>query len=276
MADEADAGQALVNLVAAAAYPTGTGNPSALGSPARIFRGWPLPADLDADIKAGRIAISIFGQNGTERNVSRFPTDWVTLTPPVHTLTATVAGRTVTIGGTVQSPQNVAIILGDDPATSIKVIYPVQPGDTLTAIATGLVTLLTAAGVTASNVGAVITLPATAIITAKIGGYGTICRELKRQERLFVITLWCSTPAQRDQAAPIIDLALVKPENLLFADGTVGRLMYERTMVLDEKQTLNIYRRDLVYRVEYATIETQAGTEILANILNVTKAPNPT
>ena len=34
---------------------------------------------LDADLAAGRIAISIFGQNGTERNTSRFNTDWQTL-----------------------------------------------------------------------------------------------------------------------------------------------------------------------------------------------------
>jgi hypothetical protein len=235
-----------------------------------IQRGWPVPGSLDAALAAGKITISIFGQNGTEKNTSRFQPDWVTLTPPAHTLTAVVAGRTVTIGGTVVSPQNVAVILGDNPAAAIAAIYPVQPSDTLTTIATGLAALLVAAGVTATSSGPVLTLPTTAIISTKIGGYGTVVRELKRQERCFTITLWCSTPAQRDQASPIIDLALVRPENLLFADGTTGRLCYERTLVLDEKQTLAIYRRDIVYRVEYPTIESAAGTEILTNVLNVT------
>lgn len=273
MADESDVGQALVALVTAAAYPNGTGQASALGAPARIFRGWVLPADLDADLAAGRIAISIFGQNGTERNTSRFSLDWQTLTPPVHTLTAIVAGNTVTIGGAVASPQNVAILLGDNPATAKIAIYPVQPSDTLATIATGLAAILAMAGVVATSSGPVVTLPASSIINTRVGGYGTIARELKRQERSFMITLWCSTPAQRDQASPIIDIALIKPENLLFADGTVGRLAYERTLVNDEKQTLQIYRRDIVYRVEYPTIETQAGTEILTNILNVTQKP---
>lgn len=270
MADESDVGSALVALVAAAAYPTGTGNPSALGSPAMIQRGWPVPASLDAALAAGKITISVFSQNGSERNVTRFPTDWVTLTPAVHTLTAAVAGNTVTIGGTVASPQNVLISVGDFPATMKTVVYAVQPGDSLTSIATGLAALLVAAGVAATSSGPVVTLPATAIITTKIGGYGTVVRELKRQERSFTVTLWCSTPAQRDVAGPVIDLALVKPENLLFADGTIGRLMYERTMILDEKETIGIYRRDIVYRVEYPTIEIAAGTEILRNIVNVT------
>lgn len=273
MADESDVGNALVALVTAAAYPNGTGQASALGSPATVQRGWPVPKDLDTALKAGRIVISIFGQNGTERNTSRFSLDWQTLAPPVHTLTAAVAGNTVTIGGTIASPQNVAIILGDNPATAKIAIYPVQPSDTLTTIATGLAAILTMAGVTASSSGPVITLPAASIINTRIGGYGTVCRELKRQERSFMITLWCSTPAQRDQASPIIDVALIKPEYLLFADGTVGRLVYERTLILDEKQILQIYRRDIVYRVEYPTIETQAGTEILTNILNVTQKP---
>jgi hypothetical protein len=270
MADEADAGNALVALIAAAVYPNGTSQPSALGAPASIMRGWPVPTVLDQAMSIGQVVISVFGQNGTEKNVTRFSRDWAQLIPAVETVTTTVVDNVLMLGGTVQTPQNVAVIVGDYPPSKISAIYPVQPGDTLATIATGIASLLTAQGVTVSTAGPVLTFAPNARVVARAGGYGTIVRELKRQERCFTITVWCNSPAQRDQVSPIIDIALARPENLRFADGTVGRLLYERTLVLDERQTVEIYRRDIQYRVEYPTIETQDATKILVVETDIT------
>ncbi|MEW9304550.1 hypothetical protein [Labrys neptuniae] len=270
MADEADAGNALVALIAAAVYPNGTSQPSPLGAPASIMRGWPVPAVLDQAMSTGQVVISVFGQNGTEKNVTRFSRDWAQLIPAVETVTTTVVDNVLTLGGAVQTPQNVAVIVGDYPPSKISAIYPVQPGDTVATIATGLATLLTAQGVSVSTAGPVLTFAPNVRVVAHAGGYGTIVRELKRQERCFTITVWCNSPAQRDQVSPIVDIALARPENLRFADGTVGRLLYERTLILDERQTVEIYRRDIQYRVEYPTIETQDATKILVVETDIT------
>lgn len=265
MADESDAGNALVALLTQAFYPNGTGVESLLGYPATIGRGWPTPAALKKQRETQQVIISVFGQNATERNVTRFSRDWKQLTEAIETVTATLVGNVMTFGGDTSKPQNVMILVGSlsEAVTRLSAVYAVQPGDTLTTIATALAGLLTGLGVVVSSAGPTLTFANTSTVEARIGGWASVAREIKRQERRFQITAWCKTPAQRDQVSPIIDLALSIPSFIRYADGTVGRILYERTMVLDEKQTLEIYRRDFIYCLEYPTIETKQATKIL-------------
>ena len=61
-------------------------------------------------------------------------------------------------------------------------------------------------------------------------------------------------PATRDTAATAIDQALSSQHFLTLADGTTGRLTYVGTTVFDQSQNARLYRRDLNYNVEYATV----------------------
>lgn len=273
MADESDVGNALVALIAQACYPTGLNNASAVGFPVTVQRGWPVPGAVDAALARGQVIVSIYGDNGSETNVTRFDRQWIPIYYPDHTLAVTISTTTVTISGTVASPQNVRIAVGTHRETQKVAIYAVQPTDTLTSIATGLAALLVTAGVAATSSGAVVTLPSTAngAVDASVGGYGTLARELKRQQRTFSICNWCKSPAQRDAVAPVLDIALSRLDWLSLADGSSGRLIYQRTLVLDEKQKLQIYRRDLQYRIEYATIETVQAPEVLQPVVTVTR-----
>ncbi|MFD2271408.1 hypothetical protein ACFS07_10410 [Undibacterium arcticum] len=148
-------------------------------------------------------------------------------------------------------------------------IYAVQVADTLTSIATALATLIVAGIPGAGSAGAVITLPATARINAvRVGVTGTSIREIRRQERLFQISVWADTPAHRDAIAPAIDVVLAITQFMTLVDQSTARMTYKSSPVSDEFQKDKLYRRDLFYTVEYATTQIETDTQITQEQLN--------
>ena len=269
MADVADVMNALVALVDQTLYPNGSSSPSLTGATFRIYPGEPLPGQLDADIAAGTVNVSVFPLLG-EINTTRFPADWQESTPPAVTLAAAVAGTTVTLSGTVSSPQNVALLVDGK-----SYVYAVAASDTLATIATALAALVNA-DQPASAAGAVVSVPNSHRIVARLGGVGTSIRELKRQLRRFRISFWCADPNTRNAAAAPVDVALAATHFLTLADGSAGRLVYHASPLIDTAETLAIYRRDLVYSVEYPTTQTESDTEIIVIEENVAAGPAPT
>lgn len=260
MADLIDVENVLVSLIAAAVYLNGTGSASIANADIRVFAGWPISANLDADIAAGKINISVYSTL-IERNTTRYSKDWQQQSAPVQTLTLTIAGQTVTVGGTVSTPQNVMLMVNRAPY-----VYAVQAGDTLTSIATALSTLVAGA----SNVGAVITLPGTANLSAaRVGASGTSIREIRRQERVFQIVIWAPSQASRDLVAAAVDVTLAGMEFISLPDQSLGRIIYRGSPMTDGLQKVGIYRRDLNYSVEYATTQTKVDTQITQEQLNV-------
>ena len=93
MADISDCEQALLSFLTQIAYPLGTANPSAvvdsIGNPhaVQLYRGWPVPEQLDADMTAGIVDVSIFATR-VEQNVTRYGLDYDEVLPfPSPTLT---------------------------------------------------------------------------------------------------------------------------------------------------------------------------------------------
>ena len=72
MADESDVETTLATLITAQIYPQGTNAPSALGPLVRIYRGWPNPTALNADLAAGIINISLSANPAHHRNTTRY------------------------------------------------------------------------------------------------------------------------------------------------------------------------------------------------------------
>ena len=268
MADLSDVANALVTLAAAIAYPNGTSQPSIIATDVRVYVGWPIPAQLDADLVANKVHVSIFPMPGMERVVSSAFGDWTAPTPPANTITLTGAGQTVTVGGTVSTPQNAALVVDGKPY-----VYAMQAGDTLASIATALAALVSA-DQTATAAGAVVTIPNAKYISPRVGGVGTSQRETLRIEQTFMITTWAPSPTLRDPLASKINSALSGTTHLLLSDQQGATLRYRRSNQDDGSQKAGLFRRDLVYAVEYSIYDTETDYQITATIENVSAGPS--
>ena len=99
-------------------------------------------------------------------------------------------------------------------------------------------------------------------LAAAVGAGGILWRETKRQAKVFQISLWCIDDPTRIALANVVDPALSGVDFLTLPDGTVGRMIYLSTMDNDAPQKERLFRRDLLYTIEYPTIQTQAATAV--------------
>jgi hypothetical protein len=297
MSDISDVEAALLALLTQTAYPNGTSSPSAIldanNKPhaVQLYRGWPVPDQLDADMTAGTVDVSIFPMR-VELNVTRYGLDYELVCPfPTPTLTLTASngtggslllegggdlllegggsfelegsGITLTVGGEPSVPQNVAAIVN-----GIGYSYGVQANDTLNSIATGLAALININTPATSN-GPVISIPTAYRVSPRIGVVGTAIQEVARQKRNVMISLWCSSPDIRDNAAKLFDPILKSTNFLSMPDGTKCRLIYVSSPVTDQLEKEAIYRRDLIYSCEYGTIITIPAPTVTIEEINI-------
>ena len=270
MASPTDICTAIVNLIVATVYPNGTGQASVAGVGIKAFMGWPMPAELDADLAAGNAMVSVYPR-AEEHNTTRYLPREADVTVQTPTLTLTVSGQTVTVGGTSPSsgnPHNLAVI-----ANGVPYVHQPAAGATLASMAAALAALINVDIPGTTSLGAVLTLPAAARIAgARVGVTGTSVREWRRQERSFQIVVWAPTPTIRDAISNPLDVALAKTPFLTMPDGIAARLTYQRSPFTDALEKTAIFRRDLFYLVEFATTETQTLTQIVAEELDVSAA----
>jgi hypothetical protein len=67
------------------------------------------------------------------------------------------------------------------------------------------------------------------------------------------VTAWCPDPATRDAVGGAVDSAMSGIDFIGLADGTSGRLRYLSTVVSDRWEDATLYRRELIYTVDYPT-----------------------
>jgi hypothetical protein len=253
-------------LVEQAVYPNSTSQPSVAGVQVTIEEGWPISTQLDQDIAAGNAHVSVFPTN-KERVVTKFERVYQpnTLTPA--TLTATVAGQTVTIGGTVTVPQAVMVIVNGQAPQGYG--YQVLITDTLDSIAAGIAALISGA----SAVGAVITIPSAFDLVARIATQYTASEELSRQDREFIISVWAPTPNIRYLLGSAIDIVFKQNYRIVLSDNYFGQIFYDHVEEVDMLEQQLIYRRNLFYTIQYPTTLTTTYTTITDpyTILNVVK-----
>jgi len=257
MADQADVENVLVTLTAAALYPNGTGEASAPGPTCRVYRGWPNPSALDADLAAGRINVTVFPVEMRIRNTTRYPAEWTGADVVTPTLTVSVTGNSATFGGTADVGQLAGILI--DGRTYV---YRTQPGDSPPLVAANLAALIRADRI-ALVTQASLFVPGAGIFLARTVADGGVLMELRRQLQIFRITSWCPDPASRDSAAATIDAAFAAMTFIDLPDGSQGRLLYVGSAVFDQSQDSALYRRDLLYSIEYATTTTSTQPAML-------------
>lgn len=255
MADQSDVETALVSAIAAAVYPNGNSAPSAIGqhaTPCRIYRGWPIAAALSADLADGVINVSVFPA-GPPRDTTRFPTRWTVTSDISPTLSVLVRQNIVTFTGVPATGQMVGLAVNGTTFT-----YLVQGGDTAALIAASLASQLSAAGYLAQYANAILTVPGASSLLARVEQAQSAFRETRRQTQSFRVSCWCPDPLSRDAAARTIDTAIADISFLTLADGTSARITLEGGATIDQMENAHLYRRDLIYGADYATIITAA------------------
>jgi hypothetical protein len=251
MADQSDVEVTLVNVASAALYPNGTGEVSVPGPDCRIYRGWPNSAALDADLAAAKINVTVFPTGDPGRTTTRYAEQWMG-EPVQPTLTAIVDGTSVTFGGSADIGQ-IAGILAD----GVSYAYRTRAGDTPQSVAANLAAMARGNSIVRLSY-STLTIAGAGDLLARVVADAPVQNEVRRQEQGFRITCWCPTPATRDAAAAAIDQALSSQRFITLSDGTSGRLTYVGTTVFDQSQNARLYRRDLNYNVEYATVVSSA------------------
>lgn len=257
MADVSDVEEAIADACAAALQMTSAGLSAPLGLSCRVTREWPNDFELQQDLDARTINITVTSLPGMSRETTRYPEQWKPLSLPVVTISGAVTGNTVTLSSSATPipVQLVGIRLGG--ITGTPCVYQTTADDTPASIAAALAALVPGA----SSSGSMLTAPTEPLF--RVAGFAPMFRELRRQRQSFKAAVWAPDGASRDAACSLVDQALAGIHFLTLSDRTAGRLQYEGSYVMDASEKDGLWRRDLRYSVEYATTQTMSAPAML-------------
>ncbi len=262
MADLSDVEQTFANTVVSSLYPEGTTKSSAIGTLCRVYRGWPNPATLNADLNAGAVNVTIDAVNDSGKTTTRYLSEW-TSDVAVPGVSATTTASSISILGNPTEGDLVGALVDGLPFA-----YRVQSGDTPFLVASNLNALIQTMRI-AGVKGNIITIPGANSIVVRVVRDGTASLESRRQEKDLRITCWCSSPPIRDAVAAAIDSTFAELRFLTLPDQTLARVIYKATTSYDQSQNALLYRRDLVYTAEYATVSRSPQPSMLFGAVNL-------
>lgn len=213
-----------------------------------ISRGWPDSAALDKLIRAGRVRVTVYPVPGAVRNTTRYPDEERVTAEPAATLTVSRAGDTATFAGDA-TPAHLAGLHSAHGADTLRC----NPGETPATLAARFAALIPGA----SAAGPAVTVPG--LIAARVQCDATAARELRRTERQFAVIVWAPTPALRDTVAAALDVVLSDTPWL----ANSARMRFSGDRTTDEGQNAGVYRRDLIYSVEYPTTAERSAPRVV-------------
>lgn len=256
MADISDVEDCIVTSVTSILYPAGSSQSSIIGSLCRVYRGWPNIATLNADLSSGAINVTINAVNESGRSTTRYLPQWRIRTVSPGT-TVTVSAATISFGGTPAVGDVVGALISGAPY-----VYRVQSGDTVDQLASNMAQLIQSTCPATAN-GSVVVIQGARSIVARVVCDATGVRESRRQEKDIQLACWCPDPASRDAVALAIDSSLAETPFVTLSDSTNAHLYYKNTSIFDQAQNARLYRRDLIYSVEYPTVATACMPEMI-------------
>ena len=268
MADLSDVTAYLAQQAASAVYPNGTAQPSVAATDCRIFEGWPLPDQLDLDL-AGRMLsgtpptavarpggplanVSVYPMPGTGIAVYQILDETYVIAPPVFGLSVSIAGNTITVSGQPNTGEYLTLVCDD------AFVYS-QTGATTAALLAALASAAQANYPAASSTATTLTVPAGHSMVVRQGAVATLGKVTHRQRHSVMVSVWAPAQAVRSALAKAIDNVIKQNIKVAMPDTSQAVIIYSRTNVSDEQQSATIYRRDLIYAVEYATVEQFPG-----------------
>ena len=246
MPDQADVEQALASWVAKALYPSGPGAVSAVGTVCRVYRGVPITAGLEADLVGGISHLTVQPVASSFRDTTRYATEWQGVAPPCP-LVVEVEGSVARFSGQA-GPGMVAGVIVDGRAYAWRVRERSTPG-VVAAVLADMVRADRPAVLSGSSV----QFPDGRGVVGRAVSDGQGGRELRRQQGLFRVTLWCPSPEVRDEIAAFVDLSLA---GVAFLDvgGWGCRLQAAGGQSGDDGSVVRAWRRELLYRIEFPTV----------------------
>ncbi|MBR0693673.1 hypothetical protein [Bradyrhizobium lablabi] len=283
MADLSDVTAYLAQQAAAAVYPNGTSQPSVAAMDCRIFEGWPLPDQLDRDMLgqtlAGSPSAPASRPGGTVANVSIYPLpgtgvavyqildETYLITPPAISTTFTLVGNLITVSGALSSGEYLTLVIDDAVVCS-------QTGANVAAMLAALAAQAVAAGYAATSTATTLTIPFGHSLVVRQGGKAVQGKVTHRQRHSIMVTVWAPTHAARSTLASAIDNLIKQSNKVAMPDTSQAIVVYSRTNISDELQAAAIYRRDLIYDVEYATVEQFPAYVITSVQVSIAKPDN--
>lgn len=270
MADITDVMSAIITIIDGAIYPNGDTQASAMPGAAgvKMGRGWPLPADLDASIAAGQVQVTLYPLSGAATPTYQLLERTDVITPAAITTTVGVAGDVITVGGTLSAGEFLTVVVDNSVVCS-------QTGANVAAMLTALAAEATSKGIVgASSTPTTLTLPFGRTLTVRQGGQALLGRVSHRQRHSIMVCVWAPSDTLREAAAILADVALKKNNKITLPDTSQCILRYLRTTFSDQQEKALIYRRDLIYDAEYATLETFPGYTITSADITIAKPDN--
>lgn len=285
MCDISDITAYLKGQALAAVYPNGVGaNNSVAGMDVRIYEGWPVADQLELDVGGKTLIGSANGEpitrpNGPCANVSIFPmtggghvyqilNETYTISAPVINLKTSLDGDTLTVTSGTPATGEFITVICDDAHIYSKTGATVA--DILAAIAGAAQFDYPAAIATATT----LTIPVEFSMVVRQGGVGVLGKVTNRQKQGVMVTVWAPTPESRTTLAAAIDNVIKQTIKPSMPDTSQAIVTYRTTIVADDKQTVTIYRRDLIYDIEYATVEQFPGVTITSTQVSITNPSN--
>ncbi len=244
MASGGDVEQALVDAIGAIFYPDGAAEPSVIGAPVIVRRGWPTEDNVRDAVAAGSILIRVHAVSGFARNVTRYLRLWQEVPQSASTLTAALAGNVLTFGGIPALGQFVGVqVFGS------AYSYAVSATDTLASIASAIAALIP--GASASS--ATVTLPAgEPAPTETIADSGNASVEVLREAQEFAVPVWAPTPALRDAVFGVMTGALAYAIRWPLPNGETATMRSMSSTGPDDiPSRAKEWRRDLRLSIDY-------------------------
>ena len=297
MADISDLTAYLAGQAALAVYPNGSSQPSIAPVPTatatqnfanpadvRIFEGWPIPDQLDLDLAGkmlsgnppipvarpgGPVAnVSIFPMQGTGVNVYQNLDKTYTIQPPSYGLTFSLGGDTLAVTGQPMAGEYLTLVIDGAVVCS-------QGGATTAQILAALATQAQSSGYPGATATATtLTIPFGHELVVRQGGTAILGKATHRQRQSIMVTVWAPNQATRTTLAKAIDNLIKQTIKVSMPDTSQAIVLYNRTNVIDEEQSKTIYRRDLIYDVEYATVEQFTGYVITSTQVSIANFNN--
>ncbi len=250
MADLADVEAALVSAILALAGQGSLPCPLLGGYAVRVFRGGPPTTALAVDRAAGVVEITVFPVADTARNTTRWGVQSATLGISAG-LAAAATGQTATFSGVAVAGELAGVLVNEQ-----AFVYQAQAGDSAALVAAALADLVRASGFIVWLQNASLTIPAAVRMVARSAGVAAVLQEWARQEQEIRVSVWAPSPQARDAVCGVLGAGLAQIAFLALADGSAARLRYTMTASDDGDQVASVYRRDLVFNVEYGTTVT--------------------
>lgn len=260
MASVDEVSQYLAKRVADVLYPGGYLLPGIVNAPVKIYPGWPASLPLQSDIESGGAHVSVWPLP-TERHVNTplgRPTRLKAKGTP--TLELTVNGNIIGVRGVVSAPTIVQIHLD---GTGFS--FQFQTGTTAEKVLQALSLKIPRS----FTVGSSVWILKVKHIKTHVSTTGTVVRELRRQIKDFQVTIWAPAPQLRNTIGTAIDAALSEYCHIDLGDGVPAQMFYVRQFDSDAAENWHVYRRDLIFSVNFATTQTITAPEVTDIAVNL-------